>query len=200
MLAIMPLRELCCIKVVRVVVCFVLFRSQPTDKIVYIDGAFDLFHVGHIATLKHAKALGDFLYVGIHEDPVVNKHKGQNYPIMELHERVLNVLSCKYVDEVVIGAPWNVTEDLLTVLNVQVVASGSNMKYDASFNDESKEDPYAIPKSRDMFQTIQTAVEVSTSTVVQRIIDNRLKYEKRNAKRGKKENDYLSTRTYVQEL
>lgn len=72
----------------------------PTDKIVYIDGAFDLFHVGHIETLKKAKEMGDFLYVGIHDDATINLHKGRNYPIMNLHERVMNVLSCKFVDEV----------------------------------------------------------------------------------------------------
>ena len=58
---------------------------SPTDKIVYIDGAFDLFHVGHIETLKKAKDLGTFLYVGIHDDATVNLHKGKNYPIMNLH-------------------------------------------------------------------------------------------------------------------
>lgn len=55
------------------------------DKIVYIDGAFDLFHVGHIETLKKAKELGTFLYVGVHDDATVNQHKGRNYPIMNLH-------------------------------------------------------------------------------------------------------------------
>lgn len=85
----------------------------PEDKIVYIDGAFDLFHVGHIETLKKAKSLGTFLYVGVHDDRTVNKHRGRNYPIMNLHERVMNVLSRKYVDEVVIGAPWEVNKDLI---------------------------------------------------------------------------------------
>ncbi len=47
-----------------------------------------------------AKALGDFLYVGIHRDDEVNQHRGANFPIMNLHERTLGVLSCKYVDEV----------------------------------------------------------------------------------------------------
>lgn len=103
---------------------------KADDRIVYIDGAFDLFHVGHVETLRRAKEKGTFLYVGIHDDKTVNIHKGRNYPIMNLHERVMNVLSCKYVDEVVIGAPWEVTRDLLNVLNVHVVVSGSNTKMD----------------------------------------------------------------------
>ena len=103
---------------------------QASDTVVYIDGAFDLFHVGHIETLKTAKAQGSFLYVGLHDDNTINAHRGKNYPIMNLHERCMNVLSCKYVDEVVIGAPWICTRDLITTLGVHVVVSGSNSKYE----------------------------------------------------------------------
>lgn len=73
---------------------------QPQDRIVYVAGAFDLFHVGHLDFLEAASAHGDYLIVGLHTDPVVNRYKGSNYPIMNLHERVLSVLACKYVSEV----------------------------------------------------------------------------------------------------
>lgn len=62
---------------------FISFRlPQSTDTIVYIDGAFDLFHLGHIETLKRAKQLGTFLYVGIHDDSTVNKYHG-SYSIIQ---------------------------------------------------------------------------------------------------------------------
>ena len=32
---------------------------------------------------------------------------------MHLHERSLSVLACRYVDEVIIGAPWEVTTDMV---------------------------------------------------------------------------------------
>lgn len=32
---------------------------------------------------------------------------------MHLHERNLSVLACRYVDEVIIGAPWEVTKDMV---------------------------------------------------------------------------------------
>src|SRR3569623_372851 len=85
---------------------------RPEGKVVYVDGSFDLFHIGHVETLKKAKELGDFLIVGVHDDLTVNQHKGSNYPIMNLYDRVLNVLAIKYVVEVVIAAPWVITEDL----------------------------------------------------------------------------------------
>ena len=61
----------------------------------YVAGAYDLFHVGHLDFLEKARAEGDFLIVGLHTDPIVNRYKGYNYPIMNLHERVLSVLACK---------------------------------------------------------------------------------------------------------
>lgn len=33
-----------------------------------------------------------------------------NLPIMTLHERVLSVLGCKYVDDVLIDAPYTITQ------------------------------------------------------------------------------------------
>lgn len=45
-------------------------EPAPTDKVVYVDGTFDLFHTGHIEFLKRAKALGDYLLVGVHDDQV----------------------------------------------------------------------------------------------------------------------------------
>lgn len=53
--------------------------------------------MGHLDFLEKARKLGDYLIVGLHTDPVVNSYKGSNYPIMNLHERVLSVLACKVI-------------------------------------------------------------------------------------------------------
>lgn len=83
-------------------------RSEPAhgDKIVYLHGSFDCMHNGHINLIKKAKEQGDFLYVGVWEDELVSKFCGRNYPILSLHERVLMVMANRYVDDVVIGAPF----------------------------------------------------------------------------------------------
>ena len=47
---------------------------------------------------------------------------------------------------------------------------------------------------------VETSNLLSTADVVSRIIEHRLKYEKRNATRSKKELAYIETRTYVPEL
>ena len=96
-------------------------EPKPTDKIVYISGSFDIFHCGDVEFLEKSRAMGDFLLVGLYDDKTCREIYGSNYPLLSLHERVLNVLACKYVDEVVIGAPWFVTEDLIKSFNIQVI-------------------------------------------------------------------------------
>ena len=53
-------------------------EPKEDDKVVYIDGAFDIFHAGHVKTLEKAKALGSFLLVGIHDDHVINYSSKSN--------------------------------------------------------------------------------------------------------------------------
>lgn len=68
-----------------------------------------MFHAGHVAILKQAREYGDYLIAGVHSDEVVNDQRGLNMPIMNLNERVLSVLGCVYVNDVLIDAPLHIT-------------------------------------------------------------------------------------------
>lgn len=159
------------------------------DKVVYVAGAFDLFHVGHLDFLEKARQKGDFLIVGLHTDPVVNRYKKSNYPIMNLHERVLSVLACRYVSEVVIGAPYKVSESLMSHFKVDVVVHGQT----PVMCDEDGTDPYEVPKRLGKFVTVDSGNDMTTERIVSRIINNRLKYQERNTKKEKKENDLIES-------
>ncbi|KAJ1675421.1 choline phosphate cytidylyltransferase, partial [Spiromyces aspiralis] len=103
----------------------------------------------------------------------VNAIKGGNYPVMNLQERVLAVLQCRYVDEVIIGAPYSVTEDVLTkVYRVDIVAHGAAdhpVDLDGT-------DPYALPKARGMYREIDhPRIDLTTTTIINRIIEFRSK-------------------------
>lgn len=182
-------------------------QPEPGARIVYIDGSFDLFHIGHVTTLRKARELGDFLVVGIHDDQTVNLHKGANYPIMNLHERVMNVLACKYADEVVMGAPWKVTEDLIKSMNVAVVVQGTIPKYDESLRTLRKgsldilgEDPYEVAKERGIYVEVESEIPIETKDIIQRIIDNRLNVMKKYTKTSVKEDRYYTqTKVFVSE-
>ncbi|KAL6189278.1 hypothetical protein ACLB2K_040667 [Fragaria x ananassa] len=166
----------------------------PNARIVYIDGAFDLFHAGHVEILKNARQLGDFLLVGIHNDYTVSEHRGK-HPIMHLHERSLGVLGCRYVDEVIIGAPWEITMDMITTFNISLVVHGTVSEYNSSLTGES--DPYSIPKSMGIFQVLESPKDITTTSVAQRIIANHDAYLKRNARKTASEKKYYEQKKYV---
>ncbi|EGR30689.1 hypothetical protein IMG5_125800 [Ichthyophthirius multifiliis] len=153
-------------------------EPKEGDKIVYIDGSFDMLHVGHIQTLQKAKELGDYLIVGLHDDEIINEKKGNNYPIYSLQERVLNVLAMKYVDEVIIGAPWNINQNMIKEFNISIVVEGSMTKQ--KVNDQTQvtreDDPYKIPKQMGIYRIVVSACNLTTEKIVERIIDQRLKY------------------------
>ncbi|KAL3644243.1 Ethanolamine-phosphate cytidylyltransferase [Castilleja foliolosa] len=167
----------------------------PNSRVVYIDGAFDLFHAGHVEILKSARQLGDFLLVGIYADHVVSDLRGSHFPLMNLHERSLSVLACRYVDEVIIGAPWEVTKDMMTTFNISLVVHGTVAENNAFLN--GKPDPYAVPRSMGIFQTLESPKDITTMSIARRIIANHEIYEKRNAKKEASEKKYYAEKKYV---
>ena len=42
---------------------------------VWCDGCYDMVHFGHANSLRQAKAMGDYLVVGVHTDEEITKHK-----------------------------------------------------------------------------------------------------------------------------
>jgi len=72
----------------------------------YAPGAYDLFHVGHLNILKHAKRRCDYLIAGVVADDMLELTKGRR-PIVPLAERMEIVRHISYVDEVVAEVvPW----------------------------------------------------------------------------------------------
>jgi rfaE bifunctional protein nucleotidyltransferase chain/domain len=63
---------------------------------VFVNGCFDVLHVGHIRLLQYARTLGDELIVAINDDDSVRKRKGPDRPIFSKFERMemLEALSC----------------------------------------------------------------------------------------------------------
>lgn len=68
-------------------------------RIGYAAGAFDLFHVGHLNILKHAKSQCDYLIAGVVADEILEQSKGR-LPVIPLAERLEIVRNITYVDKV----------------------------------------------------------------------------------------------------
>lgn len=68
-------------------------------KVVLVTGGFDPLHSGHIAYFKAAKALGNYLVVGLNSDEWLTRKKGK--PFMPWSERAEIVKNLSVVDEVI---------------------------------------------------------------------------------------------------
>jgi D-beta-D-heptose 7-phosphate kinase/D-beta-D-heptose 1-phosphate adenosyltransferase len=74
-------------------------RAQG-QRIVTINGAFDLLHAGHLHILREARRLGDVLIVGVNADSTVRASKGPGRPYVSEQDRALLLLALRDVDYV----------------------------------------------------------------------------------------------------
>lgn len=99
---------------------------QQGKRLVTLNGAFDLMHIGHLDQLEEAKKQGDILFVGLNSDDSVREGKGEDRPINGEQARaaVLAALICvDYV--VVIDAPYRrVQDDLIKAIKPAVHVNG----------------------------------------------------------------------------
>lgn len=127
-----------------------------------------------------AKKEGDFLYVGIWDDEMTRYYRGEQYPIQTLQERVLMVLSCKHVDDVVIGAPFEITQDLVNSLNIHKVVTISNTQEDAVLPRFSFSQQFDIPKQKEMLTTLEVKdqfYDITAEKIAARVKANKELYE-----------------------
>jgi rfaE bifunctional protein nucleotidyltransferase chain/domain len=93
-------------------------------KLVATNGCFDLLHVGHVRYLQAARALGDFLAVGLNGDRSVRELKGNGRPVTTESDRaeVLAALQC--VDLVTIFSQIRATQFIAAIRPAIYVKGG----------------------------------------------------------------------------
>lgn len=83
-------------------------------KIGFTASAFDFLHSGHIVMLKEAKEQCDYLIVGLHTNPQIDRPE-KNKPVQSTLERFLQLEGCKYIDKII---PYDTEEDLYNLLQI----------------------------------------------------------------------------------
>ncbi|CAK38469.1 hypothetical protein CBS63078_5354 [Aspergillus niger] len=179
---------------------------RPGQRIIYVDGGFDLFSSGHIEFLrqvltqeesegrrrgwydqeqkiKRVKEYGEdygpaYVVAGIHDDDVINHWKGLNYPIMNIFERGLCVLQCRYIHAVIFSSPFSPSQSYLEAMPLGVpdaVYHGPTTFIPLTY------DPYMAPKRMGIFKetSSHTYQHVNAGEIVDRILKSREAYEER---------------------
>lgn len=98
------------------------------SKRIWVNGCFDVLHVGHIELLKYAKSLGDELIVGIDSDKRIKSMKGETRPYNKLMDRKRMLEAIKYVDRVVVFGTDTELNNLVDNFNIDIMVVGSEYK------------------------------------------------------------------------
>ena len=67
-------------------------------RIGYTQGVFDMFHIGHLRLINHAKEQCEYLIVGVNSDKLVKQYKKKT-PIINESDRSEIVRNLKAVDK-----------------------------------------------------------------------------------------------------
>src|SRR5881409_3871604 len=137
-------------------------------KVVATNGCFDLLHVGHVRYLQAARALGDFLAVGLNGDRSVRELKGSGRPITTERDRaeVLAALQC--VDLVSIFPQIRATQFLAAVRPAIYVKGGD---YSSETLDE--EERAVLKEIGAQIRLIPFEAGYSTSRLIEQVCKTR---------------------------
>jgi ethanolamine-phosphate cytidylyltransferase len=111
-----------------------------------------------------------------------------NLPLLNLHERVLSVLGCRFVNDVLIDAPYQVTPEMISSLNITEVVHGTISDGTEDLDDEDARYKYA--KESNIFSVIKSPSDFMLESIVKRIHRNQETFQSRFERKMKAENQH----------
>lgn len=170
-------------------------RDRPFasyGKVVFCCGSFDLLNFAHVAFLEKAKAEGDYLIVGLYDDSTINELKGFNYPVLDVHSRALNLLSLRFVDDVILNSPYKLTPDFISEFNIDVIVEGKTSYMKCI---DPKVDSFELIRGLTNIIEIDSGIEFGFDDLIARIKDNKQLYAEVLEIKKAKLIKYYQTRT-----
>jgi D-beta-D-heptose 7-phosphate kinase / D-beta-D-heptose 1-phosphate adenosyltransferase len=105
------------------------FPRPRTSRVVFTNGCFDILHRGHVEYLAAARALGDFLVIGLNSDASVRRLKGSGRPVNSEEDRAYVLAGLESVDAVTIFGE-DTPLDLIRSLLPDVLVKGGDYTID----------------------------------------------------------------------
>lgn len=98
-----------------------------TEVKIWVNGTFDVLHIGHIKLLEFANQFGE-VRVGIDTDERVRQFKGELRPINNINDRIIFMNSIKYVNSSVSFSTDEELCDRIKEWNADIIIVGNDYK------------------------------------------------------------------------
>lgn len=131
-------------------------------NLVWVNGCFDLLHLGHIEMLRYARGIGDLLYVGIDSDVRIAEMKGESRPFNDQVTRMKILESMRFVDKVMIYDTSYQLEQYIKQLSPKYMVIGEEYKDKNIIGGEFCEKITFFPRIGG-FSTTNTAKKIQNS-------------------------------------
>lgn len=138
-------------------------ESSRPRRTIYMDGVFDLFHIGHLAAIRHCAARGDRVIIGVTGDEDATSYKRK--PVIAQDERCTIVAAIAQVNEIVCPCPLIVTQAFMQAYDIDLVVHGFVDDADAQRQAEF----FAYPVSVGKFERIPYYDGQSTTDIMKTI-------------------------------
>jgi len=99
-------------------------RRRAGQRVVLVNGCFDLMHPGHLHLLRSARAYGEKLVVAVNDDASVRSLKGDDRPFHDLADRLAMLAAVGAVD-VVVPFEEATPEKLIRAVKPDVLVKGA---------------------------------------------------------------------------
>ena len=133
------------------------------EKIVTLNGSFDILHLGHIRALQEAKHQGDVLIVLLNSDKSIKSYKGPARPINSQKARTEVLSSVECIDYLVLFNGIT-PKKILAKIKPDIFCQGSDWGKDCI-------ERGVVEKYGGNVYVLKWAGNFSTSTLIRKIID-----------------------------
>ena len=112
-------------------------------------------------------------------------------------------LACKHVDDVVIGAPYIITDDLIKSLNIKKVIKIVNTDEDKPKKKYENIDQFQVPREKGILTYVtitEDMYHITTEDIAQRVFENQPALQLKFKKKSEKERAYYENKKAVEEI
>ena len=99
-------------------------------KKVWVNGSFDILHLGHLRLLEYASLFGE-VRVGVDTDERIREKKGTDRPYNTLEDRVEFLYGLKYVTDVVTFGSDDELIEQIKIYGPDIMVIGDDYKYES---------------------------------------------------------------------